>query len=91
MLTPGTVTHCVQALRLDVGAGLGLTNRSLMGIASMGGRLQQLALLGLQHVSDGSLTAALAQLPMLQVIMSRQLCHQLQIRSSACNARLHSV
>ena len=65
MLTSGAVDDCAQALRLDGCAAL--TNRSMVGIASMGGRLRQLALLGLQHVSDGSLMAALAQLPMLQV------------------------
>jgi hypothetical protein len=44
-----------------------MTNSSLVGIAGMGDRLRQLALIGLWHVSDASLMAALAQLPLLQV------------------------
>ena len=57
-----------QALRLDDFAAAGMVNNSLAGVAGMGGRLRQLALLGLQHVSDASLMAALAQLPLLQVL-----------------------
>jgi hypothetical protein len=60
------VTH-IQALRLDDCAARGLTNCSLVSIASMGDRLRQLALVGLQRVSDEGLMAALTQLPMLQV------------------------
>jgi hypothetical protein len=57
----------LQALRLDMLATWDLGNSSLVGIASMGDRLRQLALLGLQWVSDESLIAALAQLRKLQV------------------------
>ena len=57
----------LQALRLTEGAGRGLANSSLVGIASMGIRLRQLALVDLQRVTRDHLAAALAQLPMLQV------------------------
>ena len=48
-------------------AAEGMVDGSLAGIAGMGGRLRQLALLGLRFVSDGCLIVALAQLPLLQV------------------------
>ena len=57
----------LQALRLDEYAAWTLANGSLLGIASMGDRLRQLALLGLARVTDENLLAALAQLPLLQV------------------------
>ena len=44
-----------------------MVNSSLAGVAGMGGRLRQLALIGLQHVSDTCLMAALEQLTQLQV------------------------
>jgi hypothetical protein len=60
--------RCVaQALRLDGSAAAGMVNSSLAGVAGMGGQLRQLAFIGLQHISDGSLMAALEQLPLLQV------------------------
>lgn len=57
----------LQTLRLDAFAAGKLRSNSLVGIAVMGSRLQQLALIGLQQVSDDGLVACLAQLPMLQV------------------------
>ena len=57
----------MQALRLDGCAADGMVTNSLAGLAGMGGQLRQLAILGLQHVSDASLMAALVQLPRLQV------------------------
>lgn len=48
-----------------------MVNSSLAGVAGMGGRLRQLAILGLQHVSDSCLMAALEQLPLLQVDVLR--------------------
>ena len=59
--------HAAQALRLDGFAAAGMVNSSLAGVASMGRQLRQMAILGLQHISDGCLMAALAQLPLLQV------------------------
>lgn len=56
-----------QTLRLDGRAAQNLIDEHLTIISSLGNRLQQLALIGLQHVSDDSLIAALGQLPMLQV------------------------
>jgi hypothetical protein len=56
----------LQALHLDIAAAYGMVNSSLAGIAGLGGRLRQLAILGLQYVSDGCLIAALEQLPLLQ-------------------------
>lgn len=67
------VTH-IQALRLDDCAARGLTSCSLVSIASMGDRLRQLALVGLQRVSDEGLMAALTQLPMLQVSTCKREC-----------------
>jgi hypothetical protein len=57
----------LQALRLAGNAGSGLIDNSMVIFASMGSRLRQLALLGLQRVNHDYLVAALAQMPMLQV------------------------
>lgn len=54
-------------MRVGRGAAWALTASNLVGIASMGDRLRQRALIGLRHVSDDDLVAALAQLPLLQV------------------------
>lgn len=48
-----------------------MVNSSLAGVAGMGRRLRQLAILGLQHISDSCLMAALEQLPLLQVDVLR--------------------
>jgi hypothetical protein len=57
----------MQALRLDGEAADSLTSISLVGIASMGRSLRQLALIGVQQVSVVDLAPVLDQLPMLQV------------------------
>ena len=57
----------VQALRLEYSAALGLADSTMFGIAGIGHSLRQLALIGLLHVSDASVKAALEQMPMLQV------------------------
>ena len=66
-LVSDTSTCELQTLRLDGRAAQNLTGEHLTIISSLGNRLQQLALIGLQHVSDDSLIAALGQLPRLQV------------------------
>jgi hypothetical protein len=72
-ITCNTARSASQALRLDESAASRLTDSSMAVIASMGNRMRQLALLGLQYVSDSCLSASLSQLTMLQVwFMSQQ-------------------
>jgi hypothetical protein len=56
----------LQALRLNESAAGGMTNSSLVGIASMS-RLRQLSIHGVQYATVDGLAATLAQLPLLQV------------------------
>ena len=70
----GTLKAFIVLLAYFTGAASGrlccrcMVDSSLAAVAGMGGRLRQLALVGLQHVSDSCLMAALEQLILLQVV-----------------------